>query len=238
MTKLLQIGQSTAKEIDRPFGHIACTVGGVNYESTAHTKNGGSGCVRGSAARGAADGLFRHNFFLILTEDQANRAKAYAESCIGQPYVLGKVPSHQHGGDCSGFVSGIICAARGRAIMRLFSTATWLDLFDDFGFQRGLGAGMGPLGNGRFEIGVLDRPYPGTVVARNDPRTGHVRWIQARLNFAANNRHAALGGRPLDVDGIFGTLTDTVVKAFQQKHGLQSDGKCGPKTWAQLNNIR
>ena len=238
MTKLLQIGQSTAKEIHaKRFGHIACTLGGVNYESTSHTKKGGSGCVRGSAARGAADKLFKHRFFLVLTEEQAKLAKRYADGCVGQPYILGKVPSVRHGGDCSGFVSGIICAARDKPMKRLFSTATWLDQFDDLGFKRGLGGGMPLPENGRVE-GVLDRPYPGNPVVRNDPRRGHVRWIQARLNFAARNKHAVLGGGPLDVDGEFGPLTERVVKDFQKKHGLQGLGMCGPKTWVRLNKIR
>jgi hypothetical protein len=76
MTKLLQIGQSTAAEIGAAhFGHIACTLGGVNYESTSHTIKGGSGCVRGSAARGAAHRLFKHQFFMLLTDAQAKAAQ-------------------------------------------------------------------------------------------------------------------------------------------------------------------
>lgn len=241
MAKLLQIGQSTAKEIHaRRFGHIACTLGGINYESTSHTRKGGSGCVRGSAARGAADRLFKHRFFLVLTEDQAKDARRYADGCVGQPYVLGRVPSDRHGGDCSGLVSGIICAAKGRPMKRLFSTANWLDRFDDLGFKQGLGGGAITLfpGNGMPAIGVLDRPYPGTPVGPDDPRAGHVKWIQTRLNVAAKNRHAVLGGRPLDVDGEFGDLTEKVVKDFQRHHGLQGLGMCGPKTWPLLNNIR
>jgi len=118
---------------------IACTLGGVNYES-----RGSRGCIRGSAARGATDRLFRHTFHLLLGEAAAAEARKYADSCIGQPYVLGRVPSNSHGGDCSGFVSGIICAARGRPVKRLFTTATWLSRFDDqdVGFQNGLGGGV------------------------------------------------------------------------------------------------
>jgi Putative peptidoglycan binding domain len=236
MSKLLQVGQSTAREIHaRRFGHIACTLGGINYESTSHTKKGGSGCVRGSSARGAGDMLFKHRFFLVLTDDEANEARRYAEGCIGQPYVLGSVPSRHHGGDCSGLVSGIICAAKGKPMKRLFSTANWLDRFDDLGFKQGLGGHAIP---GQVGIGALDRPYPGSPVGRNDPRTGHVKWIQARLNFAARNKHAVLGNRALDVDGEFGDLTEKVVKDFQRHHGLEGLGMCGPKTWPLLNRIR
>ena len=68
--------------------------------------------AKGSNARGAADLLFRHHFHLQLTDDQAAKAKAYADSCVGQPYVLGGVPTAS-GGDCSGMISGLICKAKG-----------------------------------------------------------------------------------------------------------------------------
>lgn len=35
-------------------------------------------------------------------------------------------------------------------------------------------------------------------------------------------------------DGIFGTLTEEAVKAFQKSHGLKPDGIVGDKTWALL----
>jgi hypothetical protein len=136
MSKLLQIGMSTAAELGSRYGHIACTLDGVNYES-----RGGRGCLKGSAARGATNPLFRHHFHLRLTDAQAARAKAYADSCVGQPYVLGGVPTAQRGGDCSGKISGIICKAKGMPLKRLFATATWLSRFDDpdMGFSKGLG---------------------------------------------------------------------------------------------------
>jgi hypothetical protein len=136
MSKLLQIGMSTAAEINRRYGHIACTLDGVNYES-----RGSRGCEKGSNARGAADPLFKHHFHLQLTDDQAAKAKAYADSCVGQPYVLGGVPTGQRGGDCSGMISGLICKAKGMSLKRLFTTATWLSRFDDadMGFSTGLG---------------------------------------------------------------------------------------------------
>jgi hypothetical protein len=136
MSKLLQIGMSTAAEIHRRYGHIACTLDGVDYES-----RGKAGCVKGSNARSAADPLFKHRFHLRLTDNQAARAKAYAESCVGQPYVLGAVPTPQRGGDCSGMISAIICKAKAVPVKRLFTTATWLSRFDDsdMGFSTGLG---------------------------------------------------------------------------------------------------
>jgi len=41
-----------------------------------------------------------------------------------------------------------------------------------------------------------------------------------------------LGG--LTVDGIFGSATKKAVAAYQSANGLESDGKCGPKTWAKI----
>ena len=182
MTKLLQVGMSSAGELHHQFGHIACTLGGVNYES-----RGSKGCLRGSAARGATNPLFRHTFHLVLPDASAAEAKAYADSCVGQPYILGRVPTKNRGGDCSGYVSGIICAARGKPLMRLFSTATWPTRFDDadLGFVAGLGGGVAI--SDISAIGVPDRPFPGREFTTSSPRSDHVKWIQSRLNCAAKH---------------------------------------------------
>ena len=39
---------------------------------------------------------------------------------------------------------------------------------------------------------------------------------------------------PVTVDGIFGPLTETAVKEFQQSQGLAADGIVGPLTWPKL----
>lgn len=60
-----------------------------------------------------------------------------------------------------------------------------------------------------------------------------VRGVQSQ--FQARN----LSGDPsrgLQVDGIFGPLTDTTVRGFQQAAGLMVDGIVGPVTWNALVN--
>lgn len=56
---------------------------------------------------------------------------------------------------------------------------------------------------------------------------GHcVGWVQRRLN--------QLGFNAGPVDCIFGSQTDSAVRAFQRSKGLVVDGVVGPQTWAAL----
>jgi hypothetical protein len=232
MATLLQVGVSYPHELKSGIGHVACTLGGVNYES-----RGSRGCIKGSVARSATNPLFRHQFFRVLSDREAQRAKEYADSCVGQPYKMGlvPVPRPKHGGDCSGFVSGIICAAGGQSIERLFATGNWKTVAPRLGFKPGLGGGAVPAAG---RIGVLDRPFPGFAIEKDMHKPDHIKWIQSRLNFAAHGHHAVLKGKALDVDGEFGDDTLKVVKAFQKSHGLQGLGMVGPKTWKVLNSVR
>jgi peptidoglycan hydrolase-like protein with peptidoglycan-binding domain len=53
-----------------------------------------------------------------------------------------------------------------------------------------------------------------------------VKTLQARLQ--------TLGFDPGPIDGIFGSGTDSAVRAFQRARGLDADGIVGPQTWAAL----
>lgn len=53
-----------------------------------------------------------------------------------------------------------------------------------------------------------------------------VRRVQIALN--------RLGYGSLTQDGQYGRATESAVKAFQRKHGLDPDGKCGPLTMAKM----
>src|SRR4051795_1811839 len=107
MAKKLAIGISYKRELSSGDGHVACTLGRVNYES-----EGSRGIIKGRSARGATSRLFRHQFYIIVSDAAAKRAKEWADAQVGEPYVWGRVPGH--GGDCSGYVSGIICKALNR----------------------------------------------------------------------------------------------------------------------------
>jgi peptidoglycan hydrolase-like protein with peptidoglycan-binding domain len=72
--------------------------------------------------------------------------------------------------------------------------------------------------------------YPGFILKNGKLNSGHVKWIQARLNLA---RHGNLL-----VDGDFGDETEGVVTTFQRIHHLEQDGKVGRNTWRALNAVR
>ncbi len=65
-------------------------------------------------------------------------------------------------------------------------------------------------------------PFP---VVKRPSNVFPVRPLQQLLN--ARNH-------PVAVDGIFGPLTESAVKAFQQGAGLTADGIVGPLTWPKL----
>jgi len=59
-------------------------------------------------------------------------------------------------------------------------------------------------------------PYPG-VILRRGTQGPSITQVQKRLN--------ELGANPrLAIDGMFGTMTEAAVKAFQKANGLNPDG--------------
>ena len=63
------------------------------------------------------------------------------------------------------------------------------------------------------------------VTVRNGSQGQGVRAVQRQLNAR---------GSSLAVDGIFGPLTDTAVRAYQQRASVAVDGIVGPETWQAL----
>ena len=73
-------------------------------------------------------------------------------------------------------------------------------------------------------------PFSG-VLLRNGSRGEEVRLVQTYLNAIRRN----VPGIPqLVVDGIFGPMTESAVRAFQRHFGLSPDGIVGPITWGEL----
>lgn len=72
-------------------------------------------------------------------------------------------------------------------------------------------------------------PWPGRYLRLTSPymRGADVEWVQQRLN------HHGADPR-LDVDGIFGPLTEAAVIKFQKANDLDPDGIVGPLTWSAL----
>ena len=213
MSKLLQIGISFAKELPSGIGHVACTLGGVDYEC-----RGGKGCLKGSAARGATNMLFKHQYVRVLSDAQANKAKEYANSCVGQPYVWGGMPSPTKGGDCSGYMSGIICAATGVSPRkRLFGTGTWLSVFKNLGFTQGLAA------PGAVSLAApVGAPPPMTIDLSDllgdikaGRKTDKIVAIQKALNKKVGSKLQGLG--------IYGPKTKNAYSSFQHMLGFHGD---------------
>lgn len=49
-------------------------------------------------------------------------------------------------------------------------------------------------------------------------------------------RLLASKGYPITIDGDFGVLTETAVKAYQSRQGLTADGIVGSRTWRALSS--
>ena len=73
-------------------------------------------------------------------------------------------------------------------------------------------------------------PFAGTLL-RNGSRGEEVRLIQTYLNAI---RQTVPSIPQLAVDGIFGPMTESAVRAFQRHFGLSPDGIVGPITWGEL----
>jgi hypothetical protein len=72
-------------------------------------------------------------------------------------------------------------------------------------------------------VGEANPPFPGTV--HRGMKGPGVKRVQQRLR-----QH----GFTISTDASFGPATEKVVRLFQQKKGLEVDGRVGPRTWAAL----
>ena len=79
----------------------------------------------------------------------------------------------------------------------------------------------------------MPRSYPGVPLKVGS--TGEdVRTIQRQLNAISNNYHPIT---KLKVDGIYGRITESAVKTFQQIFNLLATGIVDFGTWYEISNI-
>lgn len=82
-------------------------------------------------------------------------------------------------------------------------------------------------------ITIQTQRSPGSArptLRQGSPHAEDIEFLQERLN--------SDGATPaLEVDGIFGPLTDAATREFQRRHGLIVDGVVGPQTWGALNAL-
>ena len=67
-----------------------------------------------------------------------------------------------------------------------------------------------------------------TATLRRGDRDADVKALQRALRSAGYN---------LEIDGVFGRITEECVKSFQATHDLVRDGVVGPLTWAALEEV-
>ncbi|MFM7560607.1 peptidoglycan-binding protein [Cylindrospermopsis raciborskii] len=92
----------------------------------------------------------------------------------------------------------------------------------------------------RPQFQLADRsnlPKPKFYLAYNRPQMPTLRFGDSGLSIRVLQRLLISNGYNVRVDGVFGALTETAIKAFQSQRNLSVDGIVGPKTWSQLCSV-
>ncbi|OSO87076.1 peptidoglycan-binding protein [Cylindrospermopsis raciborskii CENA303] len=74
-------------------------------------------------------------------------------------------------------------------------------------------------------------------LAYNSPQMPTLRFGDSGLAIRVLQRLLISNGYNVRVDGVFGPLTETAIKAFQSQRDLSVDGIVGPNTWYQLCSV-
>ena len=82
-----------------------------------------------------------------------------------------------------------------------------------------------------IDYGDAPLPVPKRTLRRGSSGA-EVMELQKALNSQGKDGRSV---PPLQMDGVFGKLTEAAVRAFQRNNGLKADGICGPVTWAAVN---
>jgi peptidoglycan hydrolase-like protein with peptidoglycan-binding domain len=82
----------------------------------------------------------------------------------------------------------------------------------------------------------IDRELPMILQATAVNRLPTLRFGDRGNSVRILQRLLVAKGYPISIDGDFGVLTETTVKAFQSRRGLIADGIVGSRTWRALSN--
>lgn len=136
--------------------------------------------------------------------------------------------------DCSSLVRECVIEASGKdpgnfTTMNEAQALIGTRMFDRLSYNPGMALKLGDVlvtkTKGHTAIVVeVEKALP---TLRKGSRGPYVKEAQTLLNYSSCGAH-------LDVDGVFGGLTEIAVIAFQKMRGLKGDGIIGPKTWAEL----
>lgn len=75
-----------------------------------------------------------------------------------------------------------------------------------------------------------------SVVKSSTTTTSEIKWMQTALNFCRDNKGVNFGDY-LEIDGSFGPASKNATTCFQQKFGLEVDGRFGAKTIAKMKEV-
>jgi N-acetyl-anhydromuramyl-L-alanine amidase AmpD len=131
-------------------------------------------------------------------------------------------PAWLHAADLKAGKRGLTTHA---AVSEAFRRSTHSDPGRGFPFERFLASVRVALAR-PVEGAPLLKPAPPTL------RRGALGWQVIRLQRLL--RQQGMLPEPAPIDGDFGPLTETAVKAFQELRGLEVDGIVGPLTWQAL----
>lgn len=96
-------------------------------------------------------------------------------------------------------------------------------------YQSSIGTGVDGVVGART-WGALATHHAAGASVRSGASGTEVRYLQRGLNAAS--------GTGLVDDGVFGTQTESAVRAYQSSRGLAADGIAGPNTWGALKSGR
>ena len=137
--------------------------------------------------------------------------------------------------------TGIVVAVSGGIVHTIEGNSSDMVRRNAYGVSSTYINGFGRPNWGIFEGGDVEEPVDDPVVEK--PAVGCLPTLQRgdesevvrAAQFLLNGRKCSVG--IWGADGDFGPATQSAVKAFQRRNGLDADGIIGPETWAALLGV-